>query len=110
MKPITVILPGGGTWSMSADEGRTLAQQILRACDAVAPETIDPTPMPAPALGMRVWYSRPLTRGGEHQLLHRNVEHICHGLTWLDLIGEDRVADITLVVDFRTGEVLWRRE
>lgn len=105
MKPITVILPGGGTWSMSADEGRTLAEQILRACDAVAPETIDPTPMPAPALGMRVWCV-----GGPDANIQRpavDVVIVRKSAVWSDYVDSE---NITLITDFRTGEVLWRKQ
>lgn len=70
----------------------------------------DANPMPAPALGMRAWYSRPLSREGERESDSREVSYARPGLTWHDFVGEYRVPDIDIITDFRTGEVLWRRD
>jgi hypothetical protein len=106
VKPITVILPGGGTWSMSADEGRTLARQILRACDAVTLDVIDPTPMPAPALGMRAWFTR--LEGATTFVDSIEVRGAGREpRAWAERVSD--VDTIDLITDFRTGEVLWRR-
>lgn len=76
---------------------------------AGCPIYADPTPMPAPALGMRAWYSRPVCREGQRESDSRDVSYARPGLTWCDLVGDNRVADIDIITDFRTGEVLWRR-
>ena len=69
-----------------------------------------PKEPPPPALGMRVWYTRPLRRDGEFAVDSRDVKFVYpEPCTWADLIGEERVPDIDIITDFRTNEILWRR-
>ena len=79
--------------------------------EAGCPLYADPTPPPAPALGMRVWYTRPASDGDYRALVSLDITNTSFcGCPWKDIVGGYRVADITHITDFRTGEVLWRRQ
>ena len=71
---------------------------------APTPDTT-PNPMPAPALGMRVWTHR--ESDGTMMIGKIDVESTMPDETWTDYIYERDTIDI--ITDFRTGEVLWRR-
>lgn len=74
-----------------------------------SPLYVAPTPLPAPALGMRVWTeTAPLP--GKRQTRHEDIEWLKDGdRTW----GEGTMppaAEVAIITDYRTGDVLWRRQ
>jgi hypothetical protein len=74
-------------------------------------DVIDPTPMPAPALGMRVWIEAKSSTSGVAYTTSVDVREILPDsgpMRW-DAVVRDPTT-ITLITDFRSGEVLWRRE
>jgi hypothetical protein len=71
---------------------------------AGAPPYTDPTPLPAPALGMRVWFT---TRVETSSYTDSFDVRSGPPKEWGDAL---KGVEFTHIVDFRTGEVLWRRQ
>ena len=71
---------------------------VLYAADA------DPQPLPAPALGMRVWFT---TRVETSSYTDSFDVRSGPPKEWGDAL---KGVEFTHIVDFRTGEVLWRRQ
>lgn len=81
---------------------------LMQWRDARFPLYADPTPMPAPALGMRAYGTYPPEPNGTATLTESDdIYHLKPGAEWCDYF--DPAARIDLIVDFRTREVLWRR-
>lgn len=113
MKPITHPLAIAYLEAMRAHvlgASETAAvQELLAWTDAGCPLYADPTPMPAPALWMRVFAEAPL--GASKLAQTAELDAIVDGVTWPDLMRryfrDDAV--IVMIIDSRTGDELWRR-
>ena len=109
MKPITHPLAIAYCEAMAS--GSRTGRAYNEWAAAGRPLYVAPTPLPAPALGMRVWYTRPASDGDYRALVSLDITNTSFcGCPWKDIVGGYRVADITHITDFRTGEVLWRRQ
>lgn len=115
MKPITHPLAIAYVNAFTAWEADSPNPGRAQACIAAleawrragAPPYTDPTPLPAPALGMRVW----TVGGGDGETWLREpvtINYVRPGAAWSDYVKF--VDEIALITDFRTGEVLWRRQ
>lgn len=81
--------------------------EALRRNGYPVDDVCKPTPLPAPALGMRVWYE--VRSSQEHiRTQAQDVNPWREGATWADYLAYDP-ACVALITDYRTGEVLWRR-
>lgn len=91
--------------NFDADEARERDTEKYMAREAGAP-----TPMPAPALGMRVWIDAVAVASGVSYTTSVDVHEIMPGSgpTRWDCVVRDPTT-ITIITDFRTNEVLWRR-
>lgn len=67
----------------------------------------DPTPLPAPALGMRVWWHE-TTSNGDVLVDSRDIRALRPTDTWASILHDRYVVNV--ITDFRTGETLWRRQ
>ena len=69
---------------------------------------VDPTPLPAPALGMRVW----TVGGGDGETWLREpvtINYVRPGATWSDYVKF--VDEIALITNYCKGDiVLWERQ
>lgn len=115
MKPIThplaiAALHATAIWhrerSLGSVRGSNDVTQAWLA--AGCPLYSDPTPMPAPALGMRVWTSADGGNDRRIQMPPFEIRHWYPGVVWDEYTLNTGIID--LITDFRTGEVLWRRE
>ena len=68
----------------------------------------DPTPLPAPALGMRAWREIHDANGLVRSPRPYDITELRPDETWLSFF--DDTSEIGAITDFRTGEVLWRRQ
>lgn len=75
--------------------------------DAGCPLYADPTPLPAPALGMQAWWSKARLEGVTFLLDTKIDVRRPDCETWSDYGADPDTID--LITDYRTGEVLWRR-
>lgn len=92
---------------MPGDEGPMISCDV--ADDnwkrAGSPIYLDPTPLPPPALGMRVWMEG--DNGAARATDSQDVKWLRPGETWGGTLPDPD--EITLITDYRTGEILWRR-
>lgn len=118
MKPITHPLAIAKLEAEAAAHEASLAESMVKLDSEMAttrawrnancPLYADPTPLPAPALGMRVWRvvhdehdgCRRRTLGGV------DISVLTDGPTKTRWTSPET---IDLITDYRTGEVLWRR-
>lgn len=92
---------------VSATPGTRQAQDAYVAWAAAdRPLYADPTPLPAPALGMRVWSSWHVPPGKSGCYPPLDIDTVVDGAPWDAYVDP---AFIDVITDFRTGEVLWRR-
>jgi hypothetical protein len=84
---------------------RGTATSTLNAWYAAGfPLYTDPTPLPAPALGMRVWFT---TRVETSSYTDSFDVRSGPPKEWGDAL---KGVEFTHIVDFRTDEVIWRRQ
>lgn len=112
MKPITHPLAVAHLMAMRAhvlgdgDEGAVAT--ALAWADAGCPLYADLTPLPAPALGMRVW----TVGGGDGETWLREpvtINYVRPGATWSDYVKF--VDEIALITNYCKGDiVLWERQ
>lgn len=114
MKPITHPLAVAHLMAMRAhvlgdgDEGAVAT--ALAWADAGCPLYADLTPLPAPALGMRVWtvHNVESASGAMSRRTEAfSIAEMSDGDEWTAWTAP---AYIDLITDYRTGEVLWRRQ
>lgn len=102
MKPITHPLAIAYCEAMAS--GSRTGRAYNEWAAAGRPLYVAPTPLPAPALGMRVWFT---TRVETSSYTDSFDVRSGPPKEWGDAL---KGVEFTHIVDFRTGEVLWRRQ
>ena len=118
MKPITHPLAIAKLEAEAAAHEASLAESMVKLDSEMAttrawrnadcPLYTDPTPLPAPALGMRVW----TVGGGDGETWLREpvtINYVRPGAAWSDYVKF--VDEIALITNYCKGDiVLWERQ